>query len=171
MAQPAKAIDPVKGETEPQEKKPPLISPGDVRLNWSGDMTKQVIVKAPEEFQLSDLNERPEMWRLVQSDRSGRGIILGEDDEIVIHHGAKRIFCRVNYADTRQVIVYDIKQADKPVRNVALPQDTEYETKPVREGGFTYFRKSDGVRMSNPTYSTPEAAWQARYREQSTVRV
>src|SRR5262245_584260 len=100
----------------------PVIKPADVKLNWAGNVTKQVIVTAPDGFMLTDLNEHPEIWKLVQTDRSGRGIILGEDDEIVIRNGGKRIRCFVNYADTTQVIVYGIQQQDKPVRNVALPQ-------------------------------------------------
>jgi len=141
-----------------------------VTVNHCGQKTKSVIAIAPEGFMLADLNESPQIWRHVQQDRH-RGIILGEDDEIQIHNGEQRIFARVNYADGDKVVVYDIKVASKPVRDSTMWSDSTYEVRHVREGGYTYFRITDGVRMSVPTYPSVEAARSACVREMYPAKV
>jgi hypothetical protein len=52
-----------------------------------------------------------------------------------------------------------------------LYSDDTYEVKWAEGGGYSYFRKSDGVRMSNASWPTPEAAKLALMREQYSAGV
>jgi hypothetical protein len=56
------------------------------------------------------------------------------------------------------VVLFDIRRASKPQRDVALFSDDMFEVRWAPEGGYTYYRKRDGVKMGNTTWPTPEAA-------------
>jgi hypothetical protein len=144
------------------------IKPAMVKTQDAGQVYKTVVAWAPDDFQLSDLNEHPEMWKVIQNDRTGRALV--EDDRVEIRTADKRINCRVNFADENKVYFYDIKQVDKPSRDVSLWADDNYEVRRIAEG-YTYFRKSDNVRMGPTVWPTANAAAAACQREQYPSRV
>ena len=90
---------------------------------------------------------------------------LSEYDKLELRAKDWTVWASVNHADRGQVILYDIRKASKPMREVALFSDKTFEVKWTREG-YNYFRKSDSVKMSVATYPTPDAAKAALIREQ-----
>jgi hypothetical protein len=77
----------------------------------------------------------------------------------------------VNHADAIKVILYDIRRASKPQREVPLFRDDTYEVRWASEGGFTYFRHTDNIRMAATVWPTPEAAKAALIRDQYPSRM
>jgi hypothetical protein len=114
-----------------------------------------------------DLNDHPEIWKLVQENRN---TALAEYDKVELRAVDWTAWAAVNNADNGQVILYNIKRASKPKREVALFSDSQYDVRWSHEG-YGYYRTADNVRMGTATFPTPEAAKQALIREQYPVKV
>ena len=151
-----------------EEREIPVIKPGDLTIQSVGQIYKTVVVQLPEDMTFQDLNDSPEIWKLVQADRSG--LALAEFDKLELRAREWTVYAAVNHGDGGQVILYDIRKASKPMREVALYSDKTFEVRWTRDG-YTYFRKADGVKMATGTYPTAEAAKQALIREQYPVTV
>lgn len=145
-----------------EERILPVIKPGDVEIQESGFQYKTVVVRLPEDLIFQDLNDSPEIWKPVQADRNKA---LAEYDKVELRARDWTVFAGVNHGDGGQVILYDIRKASKPMRELALFSDKTFEVKWTREG-YAYFRKADNVKMSLATYPTPEAAKNALILEQ-----
>jgi len=152
---------------ETSEREIPVIKPGSVFINSSGYDFKTVVVWLPEGVVFQDLNDHPEIWRLVQANHIKA---LSQYDKLEIRAKDWTVFASVNHADAGQVILYDIRKASKPEREVALYSDATYDIRWGNEG-YGYFRTADNVRMTNATYGTPEAAKAALLREQYPARI
>ena len=161
---PAKAT----ASKEEAQREAPVIKPAMVRLQDAGGVYKTVVVNLPDGFLLQDLNDHPEIWKLVQTSRSG--IALCEDDKVEMRAAGWTAFAKVNYSDHERVVLYGIKKDDKPKRELSFPSNETYEVRRATDG-YTYFRKRDGERMSVASYERAEAAWSACMREQYPARV
>ncbi len=150
------------------EREAPIIKPKDVFMQSAGFDCKEMVVNLPEGLTAQDLNDSPEIWKLVQSARSGKA--LAEHDKLELRSREWTIFAAVNHADSERVILYDIRKASKPRREIALFSDATYEVKWASDG-YGYYRKTDGVKMSVGTWSTPDAAKAALFREQYPARM
>ena len=148
-----------KAETE--ERILPVLKPGDVDVQDIGQIYKTVCVRLPEDMTFQDLNDHPEIWKLVQADINKA---LSEYDKIELRAKDWTAWASVNHADRGQVILYDIRKASKPKREVALYSDATYDVRWSHEG-YGYYRTADNVRMGTATFPTPEAAKQALIRE------
>jgi len=154
-----------KAETE--ERILPVLKPGDVDIQEVGFSYKTVVVRLPEDMTFQDLNDHPEIWKLVQENRN---TALAEYDKVELRAVDWTAWAAVNHADNGQVILFDIRKASKPKREVALYSDNTYDVRWSHEG-FGYYRTADNVRMGTATFPTPEAAKQALIREQYPVKV
>ncbi|HEY1246202.1 MAG TPA: hypothetical protein VGF29_15355 [Hyphomicrobiaceae bacterium] len=139
-----------------QPRKVPRIKADACAMHHAGYCYKTIVVNAPAGLTLSDLNDHPECWQLIQQDRNG--FALGEYDIVEIRWPEQVVTARVNHADADKVVLFDIRRASKPQRDVALFSDDMFEVRWAPEGGYTYYRKRDGVKMGNTTWPTPEAA-------------
>ena len=148
----------------------PEILPLPVRsahIERVGMSYKEVIIHLPEDFQFSWINEKPELFRLIQKDRSRA---LAEYDRVELRARDYTIFASINHADEGKVFFFDVRRVSKPQRDVALFSDNLFEVKWASSGGgYAYYRKLDGVKMSSGAYPTPEAARAALIREQYPV--
>ena len=149
---------------DPQERELPLIEPKACLVQSAGFSFKTLICTAPEGLTLADLNESPECWRLVQRDRSG--LALAEFDRVEVRWQTHVVEARVNWADGGQAILFAIKRHSKPARELPLFKDEHYEVRWAAEGGFSYWRSLDNVRMSPSTWPTPEACKSELLRQQ-----
>jgi len=145
----------------------PTITPAMVKIQSVGYVNKSVICWAPEDMTLAQLNEDPGLWKPLQQDRTKA---LVEDDQVEIRFYDRRIYARVNHADDSKVYLFDIRLLDKPQRDIALWGDASFEIRHVM-GGFSYFRKKDGVRMTSAAWPTPDAAQAACIRDQYAAKM
>jgi len=159
MMTPTTTAQPQPETVSTQPRKVPKIKPDRLELHHAGYGFKYCIVNAPADLTLSDLNDHPEIWALVQDPK--HGLSLAEWDVVEIRWPTQLVTARVNHADRNQVVLFDIRRASKPQREVALYSDDRYEVKWAPEGGYTYYRKSDNCKMGNTTWPTPEGAKQA----------
>ncbi|MCH8238545.1 MAG: hypothetical protein IIB62_00570 [Proteobacteria bacterium] len=157
-----------KAPTSAAEREAPVIKPKNVSIQSAGYLYKTVVVMLPDGLTAQDINDSPEIWRLVQVNSSG--VALAEHDKLELRSRDWTIFAAVNHASATEVVLYDIRKASKPRREVALFSDANYEVK-WASGGYGYYRKRDGLKMSVSTWSTPEAAKAALLREQYPARV
>jgi len=134
----------------------PVIKPASVVVHAAGFAHKEIVVTAPEDLAAQDLNDHPEIWKLVQSDRNGKA--LSEFDKIEIRAREWIVTARVNHASADRVTLFDIRRVSKPQREVALYADDTYEVIWAPEGGYTYRRIKDKVRMASVNWPTPESA-------------
>ena len=148
-------------KTEPEERILPVLKPGDVDIQDAGFSYKTVVVRLPEDMTFQDLNDHPEIWKLVQENIN---TALSEYDKVELRAETWTAWASVNHADRGQVILFDIRKASKPKREVALFSDATYDVRWSHEG-YGYYRTADGVRMGTATFPTPEAAKQALIRE------
>ena len=150
------------------ERVAPMIKPKDVFMQSAGHDCKEMVVNLPEGLTPQDLNDSPEIWKLVQS--SSSGVALAEHDKLELRSREWTIFAAVNHASATEVVLYDIRKASKPRREIPLFSNETYEVK-WASGGYGYYRKRDGQKMSVASWSTPEAAKAALFREQYPARV
>jgi hypothetical protein len=68
------------------------------------------------------------------------------------------VTARVNFAGADRVVLFAIQRHTKPQRELPLYRDETYEVRWAPEGGYTYYRLRDNVRMSSYTWPTPESA-------------
>ena len=144
------------------ERKVPVIKPNAVTIQSAGQSYKTAVVNLPEDLTFQDLNDSPEVWKLVQADMNKA---LVPDDKIEMHAAGWTAWASVNSANSTQVILYDIRKATRPKRDVALFRDATYDVRWGTEG-YGYFRTADDVRMTNASYPTADAAKAALMREQ-----
>jgi len=152
-----------------QPRKIPVIEPKAGIVNYAGFTHKSVVFTAPADLTLQDLNDHPEIWSAVQRDRSG--LALSEWDEVEVRAKDWIATSRVNWADSGKVVLFDIKRASKPVRDVALYRDENFEVKWAPEGGFCYWRIRDNVRMHSGNWPTAEACKYEMIRREYPVTV
>jgi len=150
-----------------EERILPVIKPGDVSIQSSGFVFKTVVVRLPEDLIFQDLNDHPEIWKLVQDNIN---TALSEYDKVELRAETWTAWAAVNHADRGQVILYDIRKSSKPKREVALYSDSKYDVRWSHDG-YGFFRTADNIRMGNATYQTPEAAKAALIREMYPARV
>ena len=150
-----------------EEREIPVIKPGDVDIQEAGFQYKTVCVRLPEDLVFQDLNDHPEIWKPVQENRN---TALSEYDKVELRAREWTVYAAVNHADGGQVILYDIRKASKPKREVALFSDATYDVRWSHEG-YGFYRTADNVRMSNATWTTPEAAKAALIREMYPQKV
>jgi hypothetical protein len=146
-------------DTEPvsaQPRKVPLIDPKTAVVHDAGFAHKTLVVQMPDGLTLTDLNENPTVWKRIQADRSGKA--LGEWDAVELRGRDMMICARVNHAGADRVTLFGITRHSKPQRDVPLYRDDLYEVRWVAEGGFSYFRCRDNVRMSAYSWPTAESA-------------
>jgi len=148
-------------KTETEERILPVLKPGDVEIQSSGFVYKTVVVRLPEAMTFQDLNDHTEIWKLVQADINKA---LSEYDKVELRAKDWTAWASVNHADRGQVILFDIRKASKPKREVAFYSDNTYDVRWSHEG-YGYYRTADNVRMGTATFPTPEAAKQALIRE------
>lgn len=158
----------LKTESTPQPAAPPEIKTNQVTAEWHGHTSKSMVVTVGPDFQLQWLNDYPQIWKLVQADRSGKA--LAEFDSVEIRHPEWVANARVNYASADKVHLFDIRKASKPQRDLALFSDEHFEVR-WAANGYTYHRKADGVGMTSASWATPEAAKAALFREQYSKAV
>ncbi len=156
-----------KAKVDVEERQIPVLKSGNVSIQSSGFEYKEVVVRLPEDMTFQDLNDHPEVWKLVQADINKA---LSEYDKIELRAKDWTAWASVNHADRGQVILYDIRKASKPKREVALYSDATYDVRWSHEG-YGYYRTADNVRMGTATFPTPEAAKQALIREQYPATV
>jgi hypothetical protein len=156
-------------ETKPavaRELKPIKVS--SVMLQDKGFVYKTAVVNMPDEVTLDDVGNRPELWKVLQSDRTGKALV--EDDRVELRWLDKRVYAVVDFADSNGVSFCDIRKVSKRDRDRAPFNDGNYAVRWVSDG-WTYFRLSDGQRMSNASYGTWEAAKAALIREMYPARI
>jgi hypothetical protein len=149
-------------KAEVEEREIPVLKPGNVSIQSAGQIYKTAVVQLPEDMTFQDLNDHPEIWKLVQENVN---TALSEYDKVELRAVEWTAWASVNNADRGQVILYDIRKASKPKREVALFSDSKFEVRWSHEG-YAYYRKADNVKMCTATFPTPEAAKQALIREQ-----
>jgi hypothetical protein len=154
-----------KAETAAREPKP--IKPADVTIQASGFVFKSVVVNMQDDITLDDVGNKPGIWKNVQTDRTGKA--LTEDDKVEMRWLDKRVFAVVDYADSAGVVFCDIRKATKRDRDREPWKDGTYAIR-WTTGGWAYFRIHDGVRPSNSSWPTWEAAKLACIREQYPAR-
>jgi hypothetical protein len=148
---------PVDEQPSAQPRKIPTIPTKGAIVQYAGFGYKIVCVQAPDDLTFSDLNSNPTIWRQIQQDRNG--VALTEWDVVEIRARDWMATARVNHALADRVVLFDIKRASKPDRELALPSDENYQVIWASEGGYSYCRRSDGQRMSSSTWPTPASAW------------
>ena len=150
---------------------PPVIKVKDCVVESAGVTQKHLIVNLPSDFTLQDVNDAPQLWKAVQSDRGGiPSRALCEYDTVEMRSATWTCFARVSHADAEGVTFYDVKKASKPKRDLTLFSDKTFEVRWSADG-FTYHRKSDGVRMGVATYPTAASCKAALMREQYPARI
>ena len=151
-----------KAPTSAAPREVPIIKPRDISVQEAGFHYKTMVVNLPESLTFQDLNDHPEIWKLVQA--AGSGKALCEFDKLELRAFEWTAYAAVNHADNERVVLYDIRKASKPRREVALYSDNTYDVRWSHDG-YGFFRTADNIRMGNATYQTPEAAKAALIRE------
>jgi hypothetical protein len=150
----------------------PVIKPANVHLEWAGMRRKSLTIFAPEGLTPQDLQDHSgTVWKLVQGMRDPLRT-LAADDEVLILAADRSwtIVARVDYADGTTVVLYDIRKPHRQGRDVVAWRLDGYEGR-FDADGYSYYRSSDGVRMSTATWPTAEAARSACLREMFPARV
>jgi hypothetical protein len=156
-------------ETKTELHQPKPIKPTAMKIHdQTGHCFRSFVIEMPEDVTLDDIGNHPELWTSVQADRTGRALV--EDDKVEIRWQDKRVYAVVDYADANGVTFCDIRKVTKRNRDREPFNDGTYAIR-WTSGGFTYFRVSDGVRMSSVSYSTADAAKAALLREQYPAKV
>jgi hypothetical protein len=122
---------------------------------------KFLIVNMPEEVTLADINEHPEIWRLIQGNHN---LSLREDDHVEMRWFTQRVYAIVDWADNTGVGFLKPDVKSKRDRDRVAYSDNFAEVY-WDAGGWFLRRKSDGQRLSNVSHTTAAAAWAAHHRE------
>jgi predicted RNA-binding protein len=136
--------------------------------DYVGHKTKTVIIEMEESgLTLQDIMDDPKLFRGIQANR---GTALQEDDKVELRWLNMRVYAVVDFADNQEVRLLkpDVKHRGERVREPW--QDDNFIVRACA-GGWSYFRKKDGVKMTPATYPTWEAAKAAVMREQYAARL
>lgn len=155
-------------ETKPAVREIPQIKPNAVTLDCAGTKMRRFVVEMPDSLTLQDVMDHPEVFQLVQGTH---GKSLAEDDEVWLRWFNKRVFALVDWADSSGIGLCKPVPYEKRDRSRTPYKDENFEVRWAPEGGWTYWRASDGVRMSNSSWHSWEAARAALIREQYPAKV
>lgn len=129
---------------------------------------KYLICELDPAIALQDLNDRPDLWRLVLQDRAKAP---APNDHIELRSADWTAFAVVSEIDAGKVYLYDIRRASRPKRTVALYEDDQYRVE-MRGARYAVYRKRDN--SPNPfggmTYETVDQA-RAFIRQQYPVKL
>lgn len=159
----AEAEKPVSTEV----RKAPLIDHKTAYVELPGLNQKKLVCFAPDGLEFTDLNAHPQIWKKIQGDRN---LSLNEWDEIEIRGENVMYTGRVSHADAEKCVLFAIERKSKPVRDVGGWSDANFEIKWIG-GGFTYFRKRDGVRMHLGTWPTIDSCRHELMRREYPVTI
>ena len=116
------------------------IAPRAVTVDFISHTRKFLIVELDPALTLQDLNDHPEIWRLVLQDRNKAP---APNDEIELRGADWTCFAKVNSIDTDSVHLYDVRRASRPQRTVELFEDFSYRI--ARVGArFAVYSKTNG---------------------------
>jgi len=138
------------------ERKLPIIRPENVIIHDAGQAYKTLVVTAPDDLTVSDLNDSPTIWKLIQASRGGKA--LTEWDRVEIRFRDCLVTAKCNHATHESVTLFDIKRASKPMRDVQLFEDDKYAVRWRPGGGYGILRKKDQAWMTSGSWPTPESA-------------
>ncbi|HML93407.1 hypothetical protein [Methyloceanibacter sp.] len=128
-------------------------------LKWNNQTSlvyREAFVRLPEGFTLQDLNDAPDAWHNIQSNRN---TALQKWDVVRATSFDESWFvdATVSFADRTKVIFAGIRKTDMPTREVILFEDEMYKVAWMGSG-YGVYRKSDDVLMGAQTHQNPEAA-------------
>src|SRR5262245_38897773 len=136
-------------------------------VNARNFANKSVILHMEDGYTLQDLQDNPNLFRIIQKSRDKS---LNEGDSVELRWHEQIAFTQVDYADGDQVYLLKPQVFKRRERSSTPWENSLYRVGPFN-GQWTYWRKSDGVRMTTMTWPTWEAARAACEREQSPARV
>jgi hypothetical protein len=147
----------------PKDRKPPVIDPTFVQRQSEGFVWSEFQVRLPEGATVADLNENPDLFRLVQNS----SVRLRRFDKLRIFDFDETWMVETIVVEatdrgvTLPATASGLRKLDLPPRNLALPEDDLYRVTWVGNG-FRVTRKRDGQRMGD-VHATIHAA--ARHME------
>ncbi|MGI8853627.1 MAG: hypothetical protein ACR2GC_10140 [Methyloceanibacter sp.] len=145
------------------------LKAGAVQLNSAGFVSKSWVVIMPADYTVDDACNHPELFKIVKTTNPGE--LINEGDQVEMRWTDKIVRATVDFAAPDWGISFiGITQIKKGVRDRVMFSDGTYEVRPI-DGGYSYFRTRDNVKMTNQHWDTPEAAKAALVREQYPAKV
>src|SRR5262245_57174554 len=136
-------------------------------VNRRDFVNKYCIIHMDDSVTLQDIQDNPTLFRVIQKSRDKA---LSEGDSVELRWPDQIAFSQVDYADGDEVYLLKPQVFKRRERNRTPWQNATYQVRAIN-GQWSYFRKSDGVRMTTHSWPDWQAAMQACIREQAPARV
>jgi hypothetical protein len=138
------------------------------KVDSIGQLTKSVVIEMDESnLTLQDIIDEPKLFRQIQANRQAA---LSQDDKVELRWLGMRVYAVVDTANHQSVTFLKPDVKHRAEREREPWQDENFAVRACA-GGWSYFRKKDGVKMTPATYPNWEAAKAAVIREQYAARV